>query len=98
MRDTPLHREAVQLGRSLKGRRERRGLTLDELSDAIRKRCPSVKGLDAGTLSRIERGLMEPSLTQLRAIGRVLKFTVRVVERMPAASRQQHDSNPPNQV
>ncbi len=51
------------LGRSLRGLRKARGITLKELALKI--------GRSVGFLSQIERGLSEPSMTDLRRIAQV---------------------------
>lgn len=66
-RRKPLSTEAVALGAAIKERRVALGMEQQALAEST--------GIDPGEMSRIERGIREPSVAQLRAIGRALKTT-----------------------
>lgn len=55
----------VGLGPALRRLRESMGLTLSDVAPLV--------GIDAGSLSRIERGLRDPSLKQLAALSDVYR-------------------------
>ena len=58
---------ADSVGERIRYARRARGLTLDALAAAV--------GTDAGTLSRIERGLRDPRVSQLKEIAAALSIT-----------------------
>jgi transcriptional regulator with XRE-family HTH domain len=68
--------DAETLGADLRALRRARGLTLQDMGDAL--------GRSVGWLSQVERGLSEPGVTDLRHIARLLDVSVSSLFRVRA--------------
>jgi transcriptional regulator with XRE-family HTH domain len=73
-------RLVVDVGRVVRRRRQVRKLTLNELSTSAH--------ISVGMLSKVERGLVSPSLSTLRALCAALGFSL--FELMDAVEKAQH--------
>ncbi|WP_298294515.1 XRE family transcriptional regulator [uncultured Litoreibacter sp.] len=79
-----LHSDPSQpqsLGADLRALRKARGLTLADLSDIL--------GRSVGWLSQVERGMSDPSVTDLRMIARALDVSVSSLFRQEAISAKE---------
>lgn len=84
--------DAQTLGADLRALRKARGMTLAGLGCAV--------GKSVGWLSQVERGLSEPSVTDLRALARQLDVSVSSLFRIKAAPGEEgfvvrHDNRRP---
>ncbi len=75
--DTP-----VTLGADLRALRKRRGLTLSDMADTL--------GRSVGWLSQVERGISEPSITDLRHIAAKMDVSISMLFR--------HEASPEHEV
>lgn len=68
--------ENIEFGKRIKAQRQRRELTLDELSQLTKLIDPSGEGISRVSLSRYENGTYAPGLRELKVLSQSLRLSL----------------------